>query len=142
MSSEIWIDCPTDGMTVSPPFCIRGGFLTDEGSLTITCEIFCPGHDPTVLQQQVNIAQKRPMAAGITPFCFKITAAANCVVSITVSASAPGPGGGPSPIPVEESSSTVVDVTITGTGGSDCQCPDDCYSPGPGPTPTPNPTTV
>ena len=26
--SVIWIDCPTDGMTVSPPFCVRGGFLT------------------------------------------------------------------------------------------------------------------
>lgn len=139
--STIWIDCPTDSMTVSPPFCIRGGFLTDHGPLTLQVEIFCPGHDPTVLQQTVATGLVRSTTAAITPFCFKITAAPECVVTITVSLLSSGGGTGPSSGPVEECSSTVYDISIVPVGGSDCQCPADCPSGNP-PGPTTTPTAV
>ena len=122
--STIFLDCPTDGMTISPPFCIRGGMLTSHAPVTITCQILCPGSPPLIFRQTVSPTKRSSTQGQVqdptdlpTPFCFKITAAPECVVSIAVLLSFVG---------MEEVSVTVHDVSIVPSGGSDCQCPADC----------------
>jgi hypothetical protein len=114
--SAIWIDCPTDGLTVSPPFCIRGGYLTGHAPVTLQAHILCPGRDPVTLTQTAPPKQA-------PSYCFKVTAAPEGVVTLVVSLAAAGR---------EEASSAVYDVSVVPAGGSDCQCPEDCPSPAPG----------
>ena len=117
--STIWIDCPTDGLTVSPPFCVRGGLLAGPDPVTLRCHLLCPGSDPLVFEQTVAGSPKKKAPA--TAFCFKVADAPECVVTVVVSLSVHGR---------EEASVAVYDVSVVPSGGSDCQCPADCPSPG------------
>jgi hypothetical protein len=130
--SEVWIDCPTDGMTVSPPFCIRGGYITGHDQFTLHLEIRGPGGDTQILEQTVVVAAAPAVPAlskiaDPPEFCFRVTAASNCTVTLVI-------GLRPS-AKVEEASATVGNVTITTSGGDDCACPKDCGGALPKPSP-------